>query len=306
MVNPFDALPSYVKESPKFSRFLELLNAYLVSGALQVSLFKEAFTSAGTLPRFVLDSLAAQLNVRVDIPFKNGQPDWNSYYKQLSLAYRAKAFSVQCQGRYIDFLTLDSLEDVGTVNVIDFAVAKENKTAMAVVYSVLAMDENLTYAIVRDTLIPNVTGVGSGLYFLQYGQDVFGYDRDDKHWNESEQAYESVHVVYGSAGITVEPTNENQFTVVSATIANLGSGYAVGDTVTTSSGIQLSIVDLSEGAFLGILNPTALYVSDPTADGVSVSGGSGTGMTVDIFGAVSTGYSIRGWDDAPFYPITRK
>ena len=105
MVNPFDALPSYVKESPKFSRFLELLNAYLVSGALQVSLFKEAFTSAGTLPRFVLDSLAAQLNVRVDIPFKNGQPDWNSYYKQLSLAYRAKAFSVQCQGRYIDFHT---------------------------------------------------------------------------------------------------------------------------------------------------------------------------------------------------------
>lgn len=305
MVNPFSALPSYVRESPKFSRFLELLNAYIVSGALQVSLFKDAFTSKN-LPRFVVDALASQLNVTVDIPFQNGQPDWDSYYKQLSIAYRAKSFAVQCRGRNIDFINLDSLGDISTISVIDFSVSKENKTSMMVVYSVLAMDENLTYSIVRDTLIPNITGVGSGIYFLQYGQDVFGYDRDDRRWNSSSSTYESVHVVYGKDGITVEPTNENQFVVTSATIESVGSGYAVGDVVTTKDGISFVVVDLSVGAFLGISSPSTLYKADPSAQGVSVTGGSGTGMTVNISGAINTGYSIRGWDDAPFFPISRR
>ena len=305
MVNPFDALPSYVRESPKFSKFLELVNAYIVSGAYQVSLFKDAFVSK-SVPKFVIQYLANQLGVTVEIPFVNGSPNWDDYYKQLALAYRAKSFAVACRGRRIDFISLDSLSDVSTINVVDFSVAKENKMSMAVVYSVLAMDENLTYAIVRDVLIPNITGVGSGIYFLQYGQDVFGYDRDDKYWDEASKSYKSVHVVYGPGGIQVVPTNEDQYVVTSATIENAGSGYRVNDVV-TANGISFIVVDPSAGAFLGISSPSNRYATDPsTTSAVAVTGGSGSGMTININGAISTGYSIRGWDDAPFFPITRR
>lgn len=303
MLNPFDALPSYVKDSPKFSKFLELLNSYLISGAVQVSLYKNAFITPNKR-RFVIESLARGLGASVNVPFVNGEPDWDTYYKQLWVAYRAKSFVVASLGRRIDFILGDSLSDISTISVLDFSVSKNSKTPMSVVYSVLSMDENLTYATVRDMLIPNITGVGTGIYFLQYGQDVFGYDRDDKYWDSETGEYKSVHIVYGPSGAVVEPTNENKFVVASASIEAVGSGYQVGETV-TANGISFVIVDLAAGAFLGIANTSATFATDPTARAVAVTGGSGTGMTVNISGVVSTGYSVRGWDDAPFFPIAR-
>lgn len=308
MNNPFSALPSYVKESPKFERFLELVNGYLVSGALNVALFKDSFISEKK-PNFVIQALAKQLNVDVELPFKDGVPDWNSYYKQLLMAYRAKCFNITFHGRAVDFVTGDPLRDVATVVVIDFSVAEENQSDMSVVYSVMSMDDNLTINIVRDNLIPRVTGVNSSLYYLQFGQEVFGYDIDEKE------------------GIRMGPDHQNpvaitedKYSVLSATINAIGSGYAVGDIVTTvaktatgadgkaysyGGDIQLKIVDYEGGAFLELVEPSKTYKYDPTGTGFLVTGGSGSGLTVDIVGGANKGYFIRGWDNGSFISITR-
>lgn len=295
MNNPFMALPSYVKESPKFSRFLELTNAYLMSGALELSLFKSAFLSQSK-PRFVIDALSKQIGVDVELPFKNGVPDWDTYFERLFLGYRAKSFNTAFAGRMADFITGDPLSDVSSLVVVDFAVAKENKSPMSVVYSVLSMDENLTVDIIRDLLIPRVTGVNASLYYLQFGQDVFGYDIDEK-----------LGLRIGPDHVNTVPITEAPYVLASATINSLGTGYRVNDIVTSPSGIQFQIKDLAEGAFLGIVDPTASFAVDPTTkEPVVVSGGSGSGMTISIVGTSRKGYFIRGFDNGSFVSITRK
>lgn len=294
MNNPYDALPSYIKETPKYSKFLELVNAYIISGALEMSLFKNSFLAIDK-PTFVIQALANQLKVEVELPFVDGKPDWSSYYERLFLAYRAKTFNISFTGKAADFITGDPLRDVSSMVVIDFSVAKVNKAPMSVVYSVLSMDRNLTIEIVRDVLVPNVTGVNVSLYYLQFGQEVFGYDIDEK-----------AGIRIGPDHVNTVPIDTNHYSVASVTIRNLGTGYQVGDTVTTAGGIQLQITDLEAGAFLSLLNPSNTYATDPTASGVAVTGGSGSGMTVDVVGTVSRGYFIRGFDNGAFISITRR
>ena len=43
MNNPFNNLPSYIQEAPNYSRFLELVNSYILSAAVEVSRLKESF-----------------------------------------------------------------------------------------------------------------------------------------------------------------------------------------------------------------------------------------------------------------------
>ena len=294
MNNPYDALPSYIKETPKYSKFLELVNAYIISGALEMSLVKNSFLAIDK-PTFVIQALANQLKVKVELPFVDGKPDWSSYYERLFLAYRAKTFNISFTGKAADFITGDPLRDVSSMVVIDFSVAKVNKAPMSVVYSVLSMDRNLTIEIVRDVLVPNVTGVNASLYYLQFGQEVFGYDIDEK-----------AGIRIGPDHVNTVPIDTNHYSVAGVTIRNLGTGYQVGDTVTTAGGIQLQITDLEAGAFLSLLNPSNTYATDPTASGVAVTGGSGSGMTVDVVGTVSRGYFIRGFDNGAFISITRR
>ena len=156
MNNPFSALPSYIKESPKFSKFLELVSGYLVSGALEVSLFKNAFLEIDK-SRFVVQALAKQLDVEVTLPFVAGAPDWDTYYRSLYFAYRAKAFNSAFDGTLIGFTSGDNLKDASNMAVVDFSVAKgENKSPMSVLYSVVSFDDALTTEIVQDILIPKI------------------------------------------------------------------------------------------------------------------------------------------------------
>lgn len=194
MNNPFLDLPSYVRESPKFARFAELTNAYILTAAVEVSRLKDSFLWENK-STFVIQSLASQLGVVIDIPFVDGEPDMATYFLQLFNAYRARSFVVSFKGTMSDFVTGDPLRDRCSLVVVDFSVAKgTNKTPMSVVYSALSFDQNLTLEIVRDLLIPNVTGVLASLYYLQFGQDVFGYDVDER---------EGVRVTYPS-GVPTE------------------------------------------------------------------------------------------------------
>lgn len=306
MNNPFNVLPSYIKESPKFSDFLKSVNDYLVAGATTMSLYKDSFVSADK-PRFVISALAKQIGVTVDIPFVNGVPDYDAYYEQLELAYRAKAFNLSFTGKEIDFLTNNPLSDVATVVVLDFAVAKVDKSPMTVVYSVLSMNPNLTQKIVEDYFVPKITGVGGQVAYLQFGQEVFGYDVDDK--IKTGESTSGVHIVYNVDTQTIErvPLNTAKFVVISATIEDVGSGYEIGDEVETALGIKLRIAEVKKGSFLSVVNSSQMYMDDPTTEtAVTVTGGSGTGMTVNIQGGSGTGYLIRGWDDGAFLPFSRR
>ena len=293
MDNPFNNLPSYVRESPKFSKFLELVNAYIISGAVEVAQLKESFL-AENKSTFVIQSLASQLGVAVDIPFVNGVPDWETYYARLYMAYRARSFVVSFGGAAIDFITGDPIKDKASVAVLDFSVAKgKQKKPMSVVYSVLSMNNNLTLDIVRDYLIPRVTGVGSNLYYLQFGQEVFGYDRD-----------EVLGIRVGPDHVSTVDITDIQYVATGASIQSLGSGYAVNDVVKTATGVEMQITTLDEGAQLTILNASMIYNSNPSGNALAVSGGSGTGMTVNVLASNSKGYFIRGFDNGSFIAIT--
>ena len=71
------------------------------------------------------------------------------------------------------------------------------------------------------------------------------------------------------------------YKVSGATINDIGSGYQVGDTI-TANGVSFTIDSLTVGASLTVDDPSQTYYSDPAGTGVSASGGSGTGMLVDI------------------------
>ena len=296
MNNPFSALPSYIKESPKFSKFLELVSGYLVSGAMSVSLFKESFL-ATEKSRFVIQALAKQLGVEVTLPFTNGQPNWNAYYRSLYFAYRAKAFNSAFTGTLVELLLGDNLKDVSNMAVVDFSVAKGvDKSPMSVLYSVVSFDDDLTTEIVQEFLIPRVTGINTGVYFLKSNQEVFGYDLDEVEEKK-----------IGPDHVTEVPITEGLFSISSVTIRSLGTGYQVNDVVTVADlGIQLRITDLSVGAFLSVVNPSQRFTEDPTRSEATVTGGSGKNMTVNIVGGASRGYFIRGWDQGSFLSMTRR
>lgn len=204
MNNSFNNLPSYIQEAPKYSRFLKLVNSYILSAAVEVSRLKESFLWANK-SSFVIQSLSSQLGVTVDIPFEGGVPNWTSYYKRLYNAYRAGSFTVSFKGDLSGFTTGDPLKDITSLVVLDFSVAKgDYRKPMAVVYSCLSLDENLTLDIVRDYLIPKVTGVSSNLYYLQFGQDVFGYDIDERFDSSNPSSVIGKRVVYPSGVPTEE------------------------------------------------------------------------------------------------------
>lgn len=331
MVNPFTALPSYIRESPKFSKFLELVNAYLISGAIEVSLYKNGFITDTKL-NWVIATLARQVGVTIEIPFNsNGNPDWATYYQSLYLAYLARVFNLSFKGTMDDFIERDPTGGTGTVSVIDFSVAKGwNQPGqggeMAVVYSVLSMSPYLTADIVRNILVPHITGVNGSTYYLQFGQFVFGYDVDvcariiNGHAQMDGDKVINYHTVYVRESDGIKVVDEEliqNFTVVSAFIENVGSGYVVGDVVTVDvmdgssvvGTVQLEVLDLREGAALSVVNATAIYPKDPgTPQGssVAVSGGSGTGMTVAISSSTLAGYSIRGFDTGLFLSLSRR
>ena len=52
-----------------------------------------------------------------------------------------------------------------------------------------------------------------------------------------------------------------------------------------------------------VVNPSQRFSVNPSAEGVSVTGGSGSGMKINIVGGSGHGYFIRGWDDGKFYTI---
>lgn len=297
MNNPFSVLPSYIKESPKFSKFLELVSGYLLSGALETELFKDAFLS-NDQPRYVISSLAKQMGVEVELPTIDGQPDWNAYYRGLYYATRAKSFNSFYTGTLAELSESNTLNTLCKMSALDFAVAKGMQSPMTVLYSIVGYNNYLTSNITKDYLIPKITGVNSITYFVFGGEEVFGYDLD-----------EITGKKVGPNG-TIVDIEDGSYVVSNALISNVGSGYQVGDVVTVNdsnnpqaNGVQLRIVDLSEFALMTIMNPTEKYVSNPTVENASVTGGSGTGMKVNVVGGAGHGYFIRGWDNGKFYTI---
>lgn len=92
--------------------------------------------------------------------------------------------------------------------------------------------------------------------------------------------------------------DSSKWTVTAAKINNAGTGYQVGDVVLTGDGASFTVTDASAGASLTINEPSREYNSDPTNTGVAVTGGSGSGMTIDL-----TGTTIQTvWEDAQFTP----
>lgn len=297
MNNPYDNLPAYIKETTKFSKFLGLMSTYLVSATAEISKLKDSFLLGGD-SSFVVRALAAQLGVKIDVPFVDGEPDLDAYFKQLFLAYRARLFVSMFRGDMAGLFTGDLINDKISLVVLDFSVDRpsDNKTPMTVVYSALSMDSDLNLDIVRDHLVPKVTGVNASLYFLQFGQDVFGYDIDQR------------------AGIRIGPnhvdtipiTGEDRFSVLEASINAIGTGYAVGDVVVTDLGVQLRIKSISAGATLGIEHVSQSYANDPAGTALPVTGGSGSGMTVDVVSGAGGTYYIRGFDNGSFISISRR
>lgn len=126
----------------------------------------------------------------------------------------------------------------------------------------------------------------------------------------------------------VEYADPNIWTITSATIADIGdlitppeqeaeneeeteqeenteeepqepySGYQVGDIITTEEGYQFQIVTVENGASLTVVNPTARYTKNPSGTNIATTGGSGTGMTVNISSATIPNL----WVDASYTP----
>lgn len=300
MNNPFSVLPSYIKESPKFSKFLELVSGYLMAGALEAELFKDAFLSKEQ-PRYVVSSIAKQMGVEVELPTvdgtPNGAPDWEAYYRSLYYATRAKSFNAFYKGTLAELSENNTLNTVCKISALDFAVAKnmvagdQTKTPMTVLYSIVGYNNYLTTEVTKNYLIPRITGVNTITYFVYGGEEVFGYDLDEKKGKKA------------NPDGTITDITEGTYVVSNALISDVGSGYQVGDVVETASGVQLKIATLAEYALLTILNPSVKYTSNPTAENVPVTGGSGSGMKVNLVGGAGHGYFIRGWDDGKFYTI---
>lgn len=292
MNNPFSVLPSYIKESPKFSKFLELVSGYLLAGALQTELFKDAFLSKDQ-PKFVVTSLAKQIGVEVELPTTNNQPDWEAYYRSLYYAIRSKSFNAFFRGTLAELTDNSALNTVCAMSALDFSVAKgvNSNSPMTVLYSIIGYDNYLTTEVTKNYLIPKVTGVKSITYFVYGGEEVFGYDLDEIEGEKAEPDG------------TISQISDGTFVVSNALIHTLGSGYAVGDEVETAGGTKLRITSLSEYALLAIVNPEKRFSTNPSGENLPVTGGSGTGMTVNLVGGASHGYFVRGWDDGKFYKI---
>lgn len=298
MNNPFNNLPSYIKETPKFSQFLSLMSTYLISAAEEVAQLKESFL-ADEKSVFVVKALASQLGVVIKVPFKDGVPDLPTYYKQLFLAYRAKSFVSMFKGTEINFLTGDPVKDKISIVVLDFSIARpdDNRSPMSVVYSVLSMDSYFTLDIAKEYLVPKVTGVNASLYYLQYGQNVFGYDID-----------EIAGIKIGSDHVNTIPiTGGADYVVSGASINALGSGYAIGDILTTAKGVWLRVLTLEAGSLLAIVNVSQTYAEEPAGTGLLVvTGGGGTGMTVNVTSRSGKSYYISGYDKGSFVSISRR
>lgn len=95
----------------------------------------------------------------------------------------------------------------------------------------------------------------------------------------------------------ISTTATASYSITSIKINNLGSGYQVNDVITVS-GATFTITSLSVGADLIINNPAYTFPSDIAGTGVATTGGSGTGLTVDI----TTVSTTNTWQQTTYTP----
>lgn len=73
----------------------------------------------------------------------------------------------------------------------------------------------------------------------------------------------------------------NQWNITGATINEAGTGYTNGDIVEIANGAQFTY----NNGTLTVNNPSAIYNTNPAGTALSVIGGTGTGMTIDVTSA---------------------
>ena len=89
--------------------------------------------------------------------------------------------------------------------------------------------------------------------------------------------------------------NPDEFQVYTVKVNSIGDGmYAIDDIVTTDEGIQLKIasIPIQVGDALEVVNPAAIYDTDPAATAAATTGGSGTGLLVDIVSVYAEGNTV--------------
>lgn len=110
--------------------------------------------------------------------------------------------------------------------------------------------------------------------------------------------YNVIDSVSGVGGtVTVTSSNTTTYSVVTAESVAAGTGYAVDDELTLSGTenavIKVLTVDEETGEILTFeLTAGGVFDSDPAGEGVSFTGGTGTGATFDITSSETTIYSI--------------
>lgn len=173
-------IPQYIREYPKFLKLMLLFSNYIESAnsTLEVILDKLNLSNA---TGDILEKIAKRCGISVVIPFKaDGTIDTELYEERLKIAILCNGTKRRSASTRVELEKLSQLTDkIQKCEITDFAIVKGASSPMTVNVEVTGSTEAIDNQLLNDVIVPNVTGVNTGISYILYGSILFGFDRED-------------------------------------------------------------------------------------------------------------------------------
>lgn len=177
-------LPQYVKEYEKFYSFMQMMSNYIKSAQIvaeDINSKLDVLSSTGD----ILRKLAERLNIQIGEEFVGDENNLKTAIIGMSVRRASLSNIVNNTSLYNIYSSLEDTiislfyPNITNVKIIDKAVSKNDYQIMSASIYITGTITDWETGIIRNFILPNITGLLWNIYYIPFGKDIFSFDKDE-------------------------------------------------------------------------------------------------------------------------------